>query len=74
MARECRRCNRPAIRGVHFTISLVSEPHVRATYDVCQSCMQQHSPLIIPAGLRRGGTVQYSVKYEPFGRSGGDGA
>lgn len=64
----CRRCGLLNIQaGVHFVVSDAKTGACLATYDVCQPCMAQHSPLIIPAEVMQSGVAQVRVSYSPFG-------
>ena len=67
--RGCKRCGRPGVlkRGVHFVVSDAATGKCLAAYDVCQECMDQHSPLIIPAEAVRAGVSQVRFSYASFG-------
>lgn len=66
--RGCRRCHVLEVKqGVHFVVSDAATGECLATYDVCQQCMDEHSPLIIPAEARRSGVSQVRVSYSSFG-------
>lgn len=68
--RGCKRCERPGLvkRGVHFVVSDAKTGECLAAYDVCQECMEHHSPLIIPQAVV-GALVQRQVRisYSSFG-------
>lgn len=67
--RGCKLCKSPGIvrQGVHFVVSDVATGGCLASYDVCQACMEQHSPLIIPAEAQRPGVSQVRVSYSTIG-------
>lgn len=69
--RGCRRCGKPKpTRGVHFVVSDAATGACLVTYDICQDCMEQHQPLIVPKEVRRPGVTQVRVSYASFGSDG----
>jgi hypothetical protein len=67
MRGTCKRCGQPCSQGVYFVVSDAQTGKCLSTYDVCHACMEQHSPLIIPAEARQPGVSQVRIAYSPFG-------
>ena len=66
----CKRCGQPGFTaGVYFVVSDAKTGACLATYDVCEPCMDQYSPLIIPAEVLQAGVAEVRVSYSAFGNS-----
>ena len=64
--KQCRRCNTTHVQqGVHFDITDAVTGKRVMSYDICQWCIVERSPLILPSPVA-GERITYSVAYESF--------
>lgn len=64
--RECRLCQQPHSRGIHYDVYDAATGECVRSYDVCAACMNARSPLILPRPVP-GTTQQFRVAFESFG-------